>query len=149
MSENTTIREAEARDEAGFRRLWAGYLDYYANPLPEEVTASTWRRILDPGSPMGLRLAVVGGEVAGFAVYLHHPSSWVAGEDCYLEDLFVAPGFRQRGIGRALVEDLMALARRRGWHRIYWMTDAENRTARRLYDSIAPCDNHVRYRRAL
>ena len=149
MTDDRQIREAEPGDEAAFRHLWAGYLDYYAMPLGEEVTARTWARILDPASPMGLRLAVVGGEVAGFAVYMHHPSSWVAGDDCYLEDLFVAPEWRGQGLGRALIEDLMALARRQGWHRIYWMTDESNQTARRLYDSIAPCDNHVRYRRAL
>ncbi len=149
MADDRQIREAEAGDEAAFRRLWAGYLDYYATPLSEEVTAHSWGRILDPASPMGLRLVEVAGEVAGFALYLHHPSSWVPGDDCYLEDLYVADDRRGQGLGRALIEDLMALAKRQGWQRIYWMTDQDNARARRLYDSIAPCDNHVRYRRAL
>ena len=149
VADERQIREAVPGDEAAFRRLWAAYLDYYAMPLAEEVTAATWARILDPGAPMGLRLIEVAGAVEGFALYLHHPSSWVTGDDCYLEDLFVAPQRRGQGLGRALIEDLMALARRQGWHRIYWMTDADNTRARALYDSVATCDNHLRYRRTL
>jgi GNAT superfamily N-acetyltransferase len=140
------IRDAGAADGAAFRRLWAGFLAHYDMALPEEVTALTWARILDPASPMALRLAEVGGHVAGFALYQHHPSSWVAGDDCYLEDLYVDPAFRGQGLGAALIGDLKAIARARGWKRLYWMTDLDNTTARRLYDRMAPCDNHVRYR---
>lgn len=141
-----TIRDATAADEGDFRRLWAGFLAHYEMDLPEKVTGLTWARILDAASPMALRLAVPGERVAGFALFQHHPSSWVAGDDCYLEDLFVDPAFRGQGLGAALIEDLKALARARGWTRLYWMTDLDNATARRLYDRMAPCDNHVRYR---
>lgn len=140
------VRTAVAADEAAFRHLWAGFLAHYEMALPEEVTALTWARILDPASPMALILAEAGGVAAGFALYQHHPSSWVAGDDCYLEDLYVDPAHRGRGIGAALIDELKARARARGWKRLYWMTDIGNASARRLYDRMAPCDNHVRYR---
>ena len=69
---------------------------------------------MDPTSPMKARLAVLPDRIAGFAIHHHHCSSWVSGDDCYLEDLFVNPAARNQGIGRALIEDLQTLARGRG-----------------------------------
>lgn len=143
------IRDAMPEDEAAWRGLWAGFLTYYGVNLPAETTDFTWERLMNPASPMKARLAWVQGRVAGFAIHQNHPSTWVAGDDCYLEDLFVDPAFRGQGIGRALIEDLAALARARGWKRLYWNTDAGNATARRLYDSFCESDGHIRYRMAL
>lgn len=143
------IRDAGPADEGEWRRLWQGFLDYYEVSLAPEVTDFTWKRLMSPESPLKARLAVDGVAVLGFAIHQHHPSTWVMGDDCYLEDLFVDPAARGKGVGRALIEDLMALARGRGWNRLYWNTDAQNETARRLYDSFTPDDGHVRYRLTL
>jgi len=143
------IRDATPADEAGWRNLWQQYLDFYEVVLKPEVTTATWARLMDPASPVKARLAFVDGVMVGFAIHLHHPSTWVIGEDCYLEDLFLAPGTRGKGVGRTLIEDLMALARSKGWQRLYWHTDEENVVARRLYDRFVESDGHVRYRLAL
>lgn len=141
-----TIRDARPEDEAAWRGLWAQYLDFYDVTLMPDVTAATWARLMDPASPVKMRLAVVDGAAVGFAIHLHHPSTWVAGEDCYLEDLFLAPAARGKGLGRALIDDLIALARTKGWHRLYWHTDEGNAQARKLYDSYVKTDGHLRYR---
>ena len=114
--------------------------------LAPQVTDATWTRLMDPASPMQARLAVVDGAPMGFAIHLHHPSTWVAGDDCYLEDLFVTDAARGHGLGRALIDDLAVIARARGWHRLYWHTDAGNTRARALYDSYVQSDGHIRYR---
>lgn len=144
-----TIRDCAAGDEAAWRGLWDGFLTYYGVELDPKVTAFTWARLMDPANALKARLAVEGDQVFGFAIHQHHPSTWVMGDDCYLEDLFVDPSARGRGVGRALIEDLIALARGRGWQRLYWNTDSTNETARRLYDSITPDDGHIRYRLTL
>ena len=141
-----TITTATPTDEAEWRNLWAQYLAFYRVSLAPEVTAHTWARILDGASPLTARLARRGGVLVGFALHHHHASTWVLGDDCYLEDLFVTAAARSGGVGRALINDLMALARASGWHRLYWHTDQENLTARRLYDSFTPPDGHIRYR---
>ncbi|MGL6210735.1 MAG: GNAT family N-acetyltransferase [Paracoccaceae bacterium] len=139
------IRDLEAADEGAWRVLWAGYLAFYAVDLSPEITDFTWGRLMDPASSLKARVAVEGG-IVGFAIHQHHPSSWVMGDDCYLEDLFVAEAARGLGAGRALIADLQSLAAVRGWQRLYWHTDEGNARARALYDSIVLSDGHVRYR---
>lgn len=143
------IRDARPEDEKDFLRLWQGFLDGYGLRLAEGVNAFTWTRLMDPACPMNARLACVDGTPQGFAIHQHHPSTWVMGDDGYLEDLYVAPEARGQGIGRALIEDLIALGRQRGWQRLYWLTEIENGTARKLYDQFATDDGHIRYRMRL
>ena len=140
------LRDAAAADHTQWLGLWAQYLAYYKVDLTADVTAHTWAQLIDPASPMKARLAVVAGQSLGFAIHHHHCSTWVIGQDCYLEDLFVSPQARGQGLGRALIEDLKALALARGWKRLYWHTDEGNTVARGLYDSFAPSDGHIRYR---
>lgn len=146
---SVTIREVTAADAAAWQGLWQAYLAFYRVTLAPEVTARTWARLLDPQAPLSGRLAIWEGKVAGFALHLRHASSWVLGEDCYLEDLFVAEAARGQGLGRALIDDLIALARAEGCHRLYWHTDVGNARARALYDQFVPSDGHVRYRISL
>jgi GNAT superfamily N-acetyltransferase len=138
------IRNAEAADEASWRKLWAGYNDFYQSQVPTHVTAETWRRILDPASTIASRLAVLDGTVVGFATHLLHEGTWTTTPMCYLEDLFVEPGRRGTGIGRALIQDLLDLARDSGWSRVYWHTQSGN-PARKLYDEFTRADDFVRY----
>ncbi|TPP09542.1 GNAT family N-acetyltransferase [Rhizobium glycinendophyticum] len=140
------IRDATAADETAWRNLWGQYLTFYKVDLPDDVTAHTWTRILDASSRVSMRVAEVDGVLAGFAIHHFHDSTWVKTPDCYLEDLFLNAAFRGRGIGRALIDDLIAISKARGWSRLYWHTDRGNETARKLYDTYAPEDGHVRYR---
>ncbi len=143
------IRDAGPSDQAAWRDLWSQYLAFYETDLAPETTAATWARLMDDTSPVKARLAEVDGQVQAFAIHLHHPSTWVATEDCYLEDLFVAPQARGQGLGRALIDDLIALARTKGWSRLYWHTNQGNTRARALYDQYVASDGHVRYRMTL
>lgn len=146
MSHPLVIRDATAADEAAWRGLWDQYLAFYKVNLAEDVTAHTWARILDPSSRVAMRVAEVDGMLAGFAIHHFHDSTWVKTPDCYLEDLFLDAAYRGQGIGRALIDDLIAITKAKGWSRLYWHTDRDNARARKLYDTYAPEDGHVRYR---
>jgi GNAT superfamily N-acetyltransferase len=141
----TVIRDPRPDDEAAWRRLWSGYLTFYKVNVSEAVTAATWQRLFVPSSGMFGRIAECDGAVSGFTVSVVHPRSWALKPICYLEDLFVDPNLRGRGLGRALIEDLVALGRERGWSGIYWHTQEGNATARLLYDRLAKADDFVRY----
>jgi GNAT superfamily N-acetyltransferase len=140
-----SIRDPQPNDESAWRELWHGYNAFYQTELPEQVTAATWRRILDPTSALFCRLAFVDEHVVGFANCVLHEGTWVTTPICYLEDLFVAPGSRGAGIGRTLLADLVDLAQASGWSRLYWHTSATN-PARKLYDEFIPAGDTVHYR---
>ncbi|HBQ7842244.1 TPA: GNAT family N-acetyltransferase [Klebsiella aerogenes] len=141
---NIDIREPADRDYSAWRALWEGYTQFYNSPQPETVTEYTWRRLLDPQSPVIGRVAVVDGEVLGFAICVLHEGTWVTTPVCYLEDLFVAPKARGRGVARTLIQTLQAEGEKQGWSRLYWHTRHDN-PARRLYDEFTPADDYVRY----
>lgn len=144
-----TVRDPTAADEAAWRRLWAGYNDFYRADVPEEVTAFTWKRALDPASPVFALLAEQDGVLVGMALCVQHPGTWSLTGLCYLEDLFVDPAARGAGVGRALMDHLVALCRARGWSDLYWHTRDSNTAARKLYDTYVAADDHVRYRMEL
>jgi GNAT superfamily N-acetyltransferase len=141
-----TIREALPQDEARWRELWADYLAFYGISIAADITDLTWRRVFDPASAIFMRVAVVDDVVVGFALCLTHEGTWTRSPDCYLEDLFVAADARSKGVGRALLDDLVALSKAKGWTRLYWHTEETNANARKLYDHYVKSDNHIRYR---
>jgi GNAT superfamily N-acetyltransferase len=139
------IRPATPGDETRWRSLWAGYCEFYGADVPDEVTVATWRRILDHDAPVNAVVAVVEGQIEGFANYVLHEFTWSVHATCLLEDLFVASAARGRGIGRRLIEHVIGMGRREGWARVYWHTRHDNAEARRLYDKFGPADGFVRY----
>jgi len=140
------IRDPTAEDEADWRRLWAGYNAFYESQVEEPVTAATWRRLRLKSDGLFGRVAVYDGAIAGFTACVLHAGTWTQQPICYLEDLFVDPALRGKGIGEALIDDLIVRAHDLGWSRIYWHTRENNEVARRLYDKFAKADDFVRYR---
>jgi GNAT superfamily N-acetyltransferase len=65
-------------------------------------------------------LAFVDGAAAGFAVFYTNYSTFLAKPGLYVEDLFVKPAFRKKGVGRALLAHIAGLANERGCGRVEW-----------------------------
>lgn len=143
---SVTVRRIEARDEARWRDLWQGYCQFYEHESSEAVTRHTWARILDPASPVHAIVAERAGEgVIGMANYVIHENTWTLTPVCYLEDLFVDPGKRAAGVGKALIDWLVAQMKEQHWSRLYWNTRENNYRARGLYDKYTPHSGFVRY----
>jgi GNAT superfamily N-acetyltransferase len=142
------VRPLEKSDHAEWRRLWTGYLTFYESTVPEEVYASTWKRLFEPGEfePRGW-LAVLDGRPVGLVHALLHRTCWSVANNCYLQDLFADPEARGQGIGRALIERVYRWADEVGAARVYWMTHETNKTAQLLYDRIAKRSGFIQYRR--
>lgn len=73
------------------------------------------------------------GTPVGFALYFRNYSTFLAAPGTYLEDLFVLPAYRGRGIGRALLGHLAALTVARGGQRLEWSVLDWNEDAIRFY----------------
>ena len=65
---------------------------------------------------------------------------------CYLQDLFVDPAERAVGVGKQVVDWLLAECREQGWSRLYWNTKENNYRARGLYDKYTPHSGFLNYR---
>ncbi|HEV7308653.1 GNAT family N-acetyltransferase [Ensifer sp.] len=141
-----TIRAAESGDEAAWRQLWSGYVAFSGTELAEDIIDLTWNRLIDPSAPLFARLAILDGQAVGFSVCQEQLATFFRRPICYIEDLYVDPAARGRGVARAMIDDLIALCRDKDWDRLYWYTEGDNHTARRLYDHYSGTDEHVRYK---
>ena len=142
------IRPLTPADEAHWRRLWTGYLDYYETKVPQEVYQSTFARLLgDDPQDFTCLIAELDGKPVGLTHYLFHRHAWKIENVCYLQDLYADPDVRGKGIGRALIEAVYAAADRAGNPSVYWLTQDSNATARKLYDRIGKLSPFIRYNR--
>jgi len=76
------------------------------------------------------------GEAAGLALYFPVYSTWVSRTALYLEDLYVAPEFRRRGVARMLMRELARTAQSTDCGFIRWLVLRENTRAIRFYESL-------------
>ena len=93
-------------------------------------------------------IACCKGAPAGFALFFHSFSTFLGRPGIYLEDLYVKPEFRGRGIGRALLAHLARLGKERGCGRLECAVLDWNEPAIKLYKSIGavPMDEWTVYR---
>ena len=143
------IRRLLPTDRAAWDPLWRGYLVFYEEDLPDDITDLTWLRFFDDHEPMGAIGAFVDGNLVGFCHHLFHRSTWSRWPYCYLEDLFVSPDSRGSGAGRALIEATADVAQAAGAEKLYWHTQQSNATARTLYDQVADNPGTMVYEREL
>ncbi len=137
-------------EKAVWLPLWLGYLAFYESELADEITDLTWARFHDEAEPLEVLAAYDDdGAMVGFATYLMHRSTWARTHYCYLEDLFVDPAKRGKGVARALIERVRDIAKQQGCERVYWTTKANNAVARKLYDKVAVKSEFVQYRMAV
>jgi GNAT superfamily N-acetyltransferase len=151
MSAETTVRvrRLEARDKAAWLPLFKGYIDFYKSSVADDVIDETFTRLLSgkEGFHIGFVAVDATDTPIGLAHVLFHRSTWSKTWYCYLEDLFVRPDIRAKGIGRALIDATYTEAEARGATRTYWTTQDFNYRARGLYDQVATKSPFVQYRR--
>ena len=93
-------------------------------------------------------IASINGEPMGFALFFHNYSTFLAQPGIFLEDLFVKPEARGRGVGRALLSSLAQLAVERGCGRLEWNVLDWNELAISFYKRIGavPMDEWTTFR---
>ena len=116
--------------------LIAAYQGFYeVEDIETERNRSFFRRFLAPSEDGLLLGARREGRLVGYACLYWHFSSTKACETVLMNDLFVAPEARGAGVGRALIEASLEVARERGAALLEWQTAPDNETAQRLYDA--------------
>jgi len=128
------IERATARDVSLILSLIKGLAEY--ERLGKEVVATEAglrESLFGPRAAAEVAIAYAGDEAVGFAVWFHSYSTFLGRAGLYLEDLFVLPQWRGRGIGRQLLVHVARVAVDRGCGRMEWSVLNWNEPAIRFY----------------
>jgi GNAT superfamily N-acetyltransferase len=138
MAEGIQVGPVAEREFEALLPLIAAYQRFYeVDDIDSDRNRFFFRRFLAPSADGELLAARDGnGGILGYACLYWHFSSTRAVETVLMNDLFVTPEARGRGVGRALIEASRAVARARGAAWLEWATAPDNHTAQRLYDSM-------------
>ncbi|MFJ6672697.1 GNAT family N-acetyltransferase [Actinosynnema sp. NPDC091369] len=99
--------------------------------LEREYDEARWRELLSPEH--GVKVVAEDPEPVGLVAGVPHE---IHPDVVYLYSMWVKPGFRRRGVGEALVRDVLDWARENGWARVQLRVFEGNVTARRLYERL-------------
>ncbi len=133
----TTLRIATDADVPLIRELIEGLAEYEKLRHECVATDELLRLTLFGEKPFAeVVIAEWNGAPAGFALFFHNYSTFLARPGIYLEDLFVRPEHRGRGIGKSLLQHLASLAVARGCGRLEWSVLDWNVDAIGLYEKL-------------
>ena len=141
------LRGVEQKDFMQWNTLWKLYQEFYQVSLKEELSTLTFERLLNKSEPMECFVFEDGEKIVGFVNFIFHRSTWSERDSCYLQDLFVSPNCRSKGIGKQLIEAVYAEAKKKDCAKVYWLTHESNSTARILYDHVAENVGFIQYRK--
>ncbi len=128
------VRRAQPADAAAVGRLLHDFNSEFGDASPgAQAMAERVRQLLAAGE---ITVLVIGAEPDGLAVLRFRPALWKAALDCYLEQLYVVPHRRGRGLGRALMEAAIDHARSAGAGDMHLGTAEDDVAARALYESL-------------
>jgi GNAT superfamily N-acetyltransferase len=136
-SHGVTVRGAEVSDVStllGFIRSLAEYERLSHEVVADE--AAIERALFGADAVAEALIAEHGGRPCGFALYFRSFSTFLGRPGIYLEDLFVEPEMRGRGVGSALLRSLARLTVQRGYGRLEWAVLDWNEPAIEFYERL-------------
>lgn len=132
-----SIRNATPADIPVMLDLIRGLAEYEREPNAVVATEEDLRRDGFGSQPKyRCTIAEWDGRPAGFAFFFYNYSTWRGQPGVYLEDLFVLPEMRGKGIGKALLQHLAQIAVQEHCYGIRWMVLEWNEPALKFYDSL-------------
>lgn len=136
MMEEIRIRPAREEDCPRILELIRELAVY--EKMEEQVTADseTLRASVFDRKMAGIFVAQAGENVVGYALYCHNFSTFLGRENLYLEDLYVTPAWRGRGIGLRLIRRVAGKAVQEGCRRLDWVCLDWNRPSREFYEKL-------------
>jgi GNAT superfamily N-acetyltransferase len=142
MSEAITIRQASVDDVSlilAFVKELAEYehLSHAVVATEDQIRSS----LFGPRPYAECVFACIEGQAVGFALFFHNYSTFLGQPGLYLEDLYVKPNVRGKGVGRHLLVYLAQLAVERGCGRLEWAVLNWNEPAIRFYENIGARPN--------
>ncbi len=128
------VRDADLEDAEIIGKLLYDFNTEFGEPTPQpRALADRMKELLVAGDT---KVLLGGREPRGLAVLRFRPAIWTEDLECYLAELYVVPERRGHGLGRALMEAAIKLARREGATYMDLGTGEDDVAARALYESL-------------
>jgi GNAT superfamily N-acetyltransferase len=142
------IRELRTDEFEFWRELWNAYLDFYEVSVTPDVYEILWNRLHleDEYEPRAF-VAESNGRLVGLTHFLLQRHAWRIEKVTYISDIFVDPNQRGKRIGESLLKAVYERADTLKAPYVYWATDRDNATARKLYDRCGFQTKSILYRR--
>ena len=145
------IREADPRDIDALDGLLVEMDSFYGGTLDDSATGRREQIAEALFAPVPWAYALVAVDevqVVGLATYSYHWPAVGLSRSIFLKELYVTRSAWRRGVGRALVQRLVALGSDQDCSRVEWMTDVPNRAAQDFYRALgfAPDGSKLVYR---
>ena len=137
-SPDLAVRRAEAADSEAIGRLLHDFNSEYDEPTPG--AAAMGERVRELLAEGEITVLIGGSGPDGLAVLRFRPGLWTQRLECYLAELYVVPGRRGQGLGRALMEAAIELARSEGADYMDLGTSEDDVAARALYERLGFTD---------
>lgn len=129
MNEKLTLRNAKLED---FDRVYSLNQEFARLYKAEDKLTLTKEQLIKDRDLFECRVAVIDDQVIGFSTFFVAYYTWV-GKAIYLDDLFVTESYRSRGIGDALLDDVINEAKRTDCKRVVWQVSEWNKKAQKFY----------------
>lgn len=143
---NVNITVPEVADESQWRHLYQGYADFYQVDMNAQIMDNVWDWIHDKNNPFYCIVAKdKGGTLLGFMHFRAMASPLRGAMVGFLDDLFISPNARGKGVVSALYDELKQQGQQRGWPLIRWITADNNYRARAVYDGLSNKTHWVTY----
>lgn len=137
MQKKLTIRKAEESDIPNIISLIKELAEYEKLLHLVELTETDLKNVIfGENKFVQVLLAEYDGSLAGQALFFNNFSTFLGKPGIYLEDLYVKPEFRSNGIGKALLNKLISIAKENNYGRVEWCVLDWNKSAIDFYKSI-------------
>jgi ribosomal protein S18 acetylase RimI-like enzyme len=133
------IQRVGEADLADLLPLMRGYSDFYEVDPPDQALLALSLALIEDPQTEGVQLIARDaddGTAVGFATVYWMWSTSRAARIGVMNDLFVDPAARRRGVGEALITACLELVRQRGAVSLQWQTALDNHTAQALYERV-------------
>lgn len=144
------IRPVRDRDFFDWLPLFASYGEFYGAQVPDEKALLVWSWISDKVHGVSALVAQDDdGKLVGLAHYRPFPRPLEGGTGIYIDDLFVAPESRGKGIASALLDRVTEIARSERAGIVRWATAPDNDAAQSLSGKVADRTDWITYDRSV
>lgn len=137
MPDRYVIRAATLADMPHLVRLFLGFMEHLGDPSPpRSELAAAIAPVFDDRTAEILLGGREGADPVAYAHLRRYYSAWMAGPECFVEDLFVEEAERSHGLGRMMLSAVFERARAEGCRRVRLDTNERNDTGRHLYEAL-------------